>query len=133
MDRELLRLRVPAGDGSSTLHRRRLVAVDVDGDRDDPVRLGKCGVDVPERHLRAQVHVVAELFKHQWLCWIEGVVVGHDRLQHLDVLYDQLDRVLRDIPALGHDHGDGVADVADLVGGKGVKPRQLHSGKGRCS
>ena len=126
------RLGIPARDGSSTLHRRRLVAVDVDGDREDPVGLGKCCVNVPERHLAAEVHVVAELLEHQWLCWIEGVVVGHDRFEHLDVLYDQLERVLRHIPALRHDHGDGVADVADLVGGEGVKPWQLHSRKGRC-
>jgi len=45
--------------------------------------------------------------------------IHHDR-QGIVLDHDPIDRVLRDVAALGHHRGDRLADVADPIGGDAV-------------
>ena len=71
--------------------------------------------------------VVSELLEQRRARRIESIGVGDDRIEHLDVFDDQLERVLGDGAALGDHHRDRVADVAHLVGGQAVERRDLHA------
>ena len=75
--------------------------------------------------------LLADLLEDRVLGRVEGVLVGDDRVERVDVLDDQLERVLGDVPALGDDQRDRVAHVADLVGGERVERRGLHAGDER--
>ena len=71
--------------------------------------------------------VVRELVEQRRLRPVERVLVGDDRFEHLDVLVDELERVLGDVAVLGDDQRDRIADVAHLVGRQTVDRGRLQA------
>ena len=55
-----------------------------------------------------------------------GVARGGDRGQRIVRDLHRLGRVLGGVPGVGHDRGDDIADMVDLVAGEGRARRRIH-------
>ena len=111
---------VEAGDDRAGLERHRSAALDVEVPAEHVVRRGQSGVDVAVLLGDAAHHVVGPVAVHQRRVRLGGArEVGDDR-QRLVLDADGAGGVLGDVAVLGHDHGDDLADVADLVLGERV-------------
>ena len=93
----------------------------------DPVGPGKRRLDIAQRHGGLQVEIVAQLVKDRRPVGIEGLPVGHDRLEGLDFLDDEFQRVFCDIPVLRDDKCYRVTYMAYLVRDQRIEPGQLHA------
>jgi hypothetical protein len=85
-------------------------------------------------HVGGQVG--AELLVDDGRVRVQGLLDVHHRVQRLQVHHDVGQRVLGHVAALGHDHGDGLTHVLDLVLGQwhvcgGVELEALDGGRRR--
>ena len=76
------------------------------------------GVDVAVAHRHEGGDVRGEIGMHRRRAGLHRVAGVAHRRQRLVVDRDRRRRVLRQMPAVRHHHGDGLADVADLVAGE---------------
>ena len=110
---------VPAGDRAAALHRLAGAALDgqVEG---EPVRRGRDrGLRVADVLLHPGADVAGHVVVDEALRGAGRWDADH-RWKHLVVDGDAADRVLGDVAVVGHDEGDRLAHVVDLVLGQRV-------------
>ena len=118
-DLQAVDVRVPPRDRAATLQRSARAALDrqVQG---EPVRSrGDGRARVTGRLLQSGTDVAGHVLVHQGRGRACGLHAD-DRRQELVVDPDARDGVLSDVPVLGDDEGDRLADVVDLVLGQRV-------------
>jgi hypothetical protein len=126
-DEELAHAAVVAGRNRAALHRVATSAVDRVGLPQHPRRLREGGVDVAGGLHDVGRHVVVDAIVDR-----DRQLLGDGEVarsgQRLVVDLDELAGVFGEIAALGDDHGDQLADVADLLD----RQRPLLGGPQRC-
>ena len=61
------------------------------------------------------VQIRARLRVHERRVVVEGALEVDDRGLRIDLDLDRIDRVLREVAGIGHNHGDRLADAADVA------------------
>ncbi len=141
VDRPLPDAAIELDERTVALERGRVEAVEVElGDLHDPVGLGEGGVEVAPR-VEARPHEVPAgiVVQHGRVGILRLPCVDHRR-QRLVVDLDELRRVARELPRLGDDGDDRLADVAHLadrervvldVGARHARDLEERLGEGR--
>ena len=107
--------RVPFGEQAARLHRHRGEALHLEALAADVGRIAERGLGVAlDRRQRDDVIACRSSSNSTLSLRARGVAVGHRR-QRLDVERDGVERVLGQRRAVGHHHGDRLADVAHLA------------------
>jgi hypothetical protein len=114
-DRQGIRKRLDSGDDAAAFHRMAAAAMRLEALAKDVSRLPEHLVDRPEPSVEAGDEVVACARMRARRVRVEGPAPIHDGRERLVVDTDQHGGIFGDRAAFGDHHGDGHADMTDLV------------------
>ncbi len=117
-DRHGLRARIVDADHAPAFHGHAAVAVMIEPPPQRVRRAGQSGLDVALVDGELADDVGAQLLMDEGSTRPYRLLCVDDGRQRLQVDRDELGRVLGGVAALRHHHGDRLADVTHLVGGK---------------
>ena len=114
-DRHRIRARVVRADDAAAFHGRGRIAMMIKAPLQPVRRARERGFDVALADGEGADQVGVESVVHDRGFRAQCLLRVDDGGERIEIETDQLRGILGRVPALGHDDGDGLADVADLV------------------